>query len=97
MCEIDEIDDLEPFDLIISSMVQMLLNERLVEKFLHAKKWLKPGGRMFPTKRSIYVAPFTYIFLSEEQLSKTEFRLTCGVDVHHLPLPVSTHSGLLQP
>ena len=68
-----EIDDLEQFDLIMSSMGQMLLNERLVEKFLHAKKWLKPGGRMFPTKGSIYVAPFTDIFLYEEQLAKIEF------------------------
>ena len=36
-------------DVIISEpMGYMLLNERMLETFLHAKKFLRPGGRMFP-------------------------------------------------
>ena len=36
-------------DVIISEpMGYMLLNERMLETFLHAKKFLKPGGKMFP-------------------------------------------------
>ena len=74
----------------MSSMGQMLLNERLVEKFLHAKKWLKPGGRMFPAKGSIYVAPFTDIFVSEEQLAKLNFDL-------HVVLMFTTYHFLCPP
>ena len=38
-------------DVIISEpMGYMLLNERMLETFLHAKKFLKPGGRMFPSR-----------------------------------------------
>jgi len=31
-------------------MGYMLLNERMLETFLHAKKFLKPGGKFWPWK-----------------------------------------------
>ena len=52
--KIEEIELPEQVDVIISEpMGYMLLNERMLETFLHAKKFLKPGGRMFPSR---YVA-----------------------------------------
>jgi len=43
--KIEEIDVPEKVDVIISEpMGYMLFNERMLETFLHAKKWLKPGG-----------------------------------------------------
>jgi histone-arginine methyltransferase CARM1 len=56
-----------------SSTGQMLVDQGHIRNFLNAKKWLKPGGKMFPTKGCIYVAPFSDIFLYQEQLAKTEF------------------------
>ena len=49
--KIEEIEIPEQVDMIISEpMGYMLLNERMLETFLHAKKFLKPGGRMFPSR-----------------------------------------------
>ncbi len=43
--KIEEVDVPEQVDVIISEpMGYMLFNERMLETFLHAKKWLKPGG-----------------------------------------------------
>ena len=40
-----QIDLPEKVDMIISEpMGYMLVNERMLESFLHAKKWLKPEG-----------------------------------------------------
>lgn len=37
----------EKVDMIISEpMGYMLVNERMLESFLHAKKWLKPDGML---------------------------------------------------
>ena len=42
--KIEEIELPEKVDMIISEpMGYMLLNERMLETYLHAKKWLKPG------------------------------------------------------
>ena len=74
-------------DVIISEpMGYMLLNERMLETFLHAKKFLKPGGRMFPSRcvarhylidfqltlfrGDLHVAPFTDEALYMEQFNK---------------------------
>lgn len=44
--KIEEIELPEKVDIIISEpMGYMLFNERMLETFLHAKKWLKPGGK----------------------------------------------------
>lgn len=46
--KVEEIDLPEMVDIIISEpMGYMLYNERMLETFLHAKKWLKPGGNIF--------------------------------------------------
>ncbi len=44
--KIEEIDLPEKVDAIISEpMGYMLYNERMLETYLHAKKWLKPQGK----------------------------------------------------
>lgn len=46
--KIEEIDLPEKVDVIISEpMGYMLYNERMLETYLHAKKWLKPGGELY--------------------------------------------------
>lgn len=72
--KIEEVDVPEMVDIIISEpMGYMLFNERMLESFLHAKKWLKPGGKMFPTQGDLHVAPFTDDALYMEQFSKANF------------------------
>lgn len=45
--KIEEVDVPEQVDVIISEpMGYMLFNERMLETFLHAKKWLRPGGTL---------------------------------------------------
>lgn len=58
--KIEEVCLPENVDVIISQpMGYMLLNERMLESYLHAKNWLKPKGMMFPTQGDIHLAPFT--------------------------------------
>ena len=51
----------------------MLYNERMLETYLHAKKWLRPSGRMFPSRGDLHVAPFNDEALYYEQLNKANF------------------------
>ena len=70
----EEVDIPEPVDIIISEpMGYMLFNERMLESYIHARKWLKPGGKMFPTHGILYTAPFTDDALYMEQYSKANF------------------------
>jgi len=72
--KIEEIKLPEEVDIIISEpMGYMLLNERMLETFLHAKKFLKPGGKIFPTRGDLHVAPFTDEALYMEQFNKVNF------------------------
>jgi histone-arginine methyltransferase CARM1 len=72
--KIEEIELPEKVDMIISEpMGYMLLNERMLETYLHAKKWLKPDGKMFPTRGDLHVAPFTDEALYMEQVNKVNF------------------------
>lgn len=72
--KIEEITVPEQVDVIISEpMGYMLLNERMLETFLHAKKFLKPGGKMFPSRGDLHVAPFTDEALYMEQFNKVNF------------------------
>lgn len=72
--KIEEISVPEQVDVIISEpMGYMLLNERMLETFLHAKKFLKPGGKMFPSRGDLHVAPFTDEALYMEQFNKVNF------------------------
>ena len=45
--KIEEIELPEMVDIVVSEpMGYMLFNERMLETFLHAKKWLKPNGEL---------------------------------------------------
>ena len=68
--KIEEIQLPEQVDVIISEpMGYMLFNERMLETYLHAKKWLAPNGRMFPTRGDLHIAPFSDGQLFTEQVS----------------------------
>lgn len=72
--KIEEIEIPEKVDVIISEpMGYMLYNERMLETYLHAKKWLKPNGKMFPSRGDLHVAPFTDEALYSEQYNKANF------------------------
>lgn len=72
--KIEEIDLPEPIDIIISEpMGYMLFNERMLESYVHARKWLKPSGKMFPRRADLHVAPFRDESLYAEQLNKATF------------------------
>jgi len=72
--KIEEIELPEQVDVIISEpMGYMLLNERMLETFLHAKKFLRPGGKMFPSRGDLHLAPFTDEALYMEQFNKVNF------------------------
>ncbi|KAL1129504.1 hypothetical protein AAG570_012449 [Ranatra chinensis] len=83
--KIEEVELPESVDVIISEpMGYMLYNERMLETYLHAKKWLKPGGIMFPSKGDLHIAPFMDDALYMEQTNKANFWVqTCfhGVDL----------------
>lgn len=54
--KIEEIELPEKVDVIISEpMGYMLYNERMLETYLHAKKWLKPGGMLILYKVQTYI------------------------------------------
>ncbi|XP_075951185.1 histone-arginine methyltransferase CARM1 isoform X2 [Anarhichas minor] len=62
--KVEEVSCPDMVDVIVSEpMGYMLLNLKLMESFLHAKKWLRPNGLMFPSYGDIHLAPF-----SDEQL-----------------------------
>lgn len=72
--KLEEIQLPEKADVIISEPIgYMLLNERMLETFLFARKWLKPGGKMFPTQADMCIAPFTDEPLYTEQVAKADF------------------------
>ena len=71
---IEDITLPENVDIIVSEpMGYMLFNERMLETYLHAKKWLKEGGNMYPTTGTLYVAPFSDDNLFNERVGKSEF------------------------
>lgn len=72
--KVEEVEIPEMVDVIISEpMGYMLYNERMLESYLHAKKWLKPDGKMFPTTGDLHVAPFYDDALYMEHFSKANF------------------------
>ncbi|XP_054153891.1 histone-arginine methyltransferase CARMER-like [Oppia nitens] len=72
--KIEEITLGEQVDIIISEpMGYMLFNERMLETYLHAKKWLAPNGKMFPSRGDLHIAPFSDSQLYVEQLTKANF------------------------
>jgi len=77
-------------DIIISEPMGILLvNERMLESFLYAKKWLKPDGRMYPTMSNLFCAPFQDDYLFMETFTKSTFwTQNCfyGVDMRSLSM-----------
>ncbi|XP_060522657.1 probable histone-arginine methyltransferase CARMER isoform X1 [Cylas formicarius] len=72
--KIEEVELPEKVDVIISEpMGYMLYNERMLESYLNAKRWLVPGGKMYPTRGDLHIAPFTDDSLYMEQFSKANF------------------------
>uniref|UniRef100_A0AAR2JZH5 Histone-arginine methyltransferase CARM1 n=1 Tax=Pygocentrus nattereri TaxID=42514 RepID=A0AAR2JZH5_PYGNA len=72
--KVEEVTLPEQVDIIISEpMGYMLFNERMLESYLHAKKFLKPNGKMFPTIADVHLAPFTDEQLYMEQFTKANF------------------------
>ncbi|XP_005102517.1 histone-arginine methyltransferase CARMER isoform X2 [Aplysia californica] len=72
--KVEEVEVPEQVDTIISEpMGYMLFNERMLESYLHAKKWLKQDGRMFPTQGDLHIVPFTDEALYMEQYQKANF------------------------
>lgn len=88
--KIEEIELPELVDIIVSEpMGYMLFNERMLETYLHAKKWLKSSqtGRMFPSRGDLHVAPFSDAQLYIEQTNKANFWFSKdfhGVDLRAL-------------
>ncbi|CAG8449721.1 14264_t:CDS:2 [Acaulospora colombiana] len=62
-------------DTIISEPIGVLLiHERMLESYIFARdKYLKPGGTLFPSMGSIYLAPFTDATLWSETKGKARF------------------------
>ncbi|KAI5934378.1 Histone-arginine methyltransferase CARM1 [Manis javanica] len=72
--KIEDISLPETVDVIISEpMGYMLFNERMLESYLHSKKWLKANGMMFPTFSDIHLAPFSDEQLYMEHYSRANF------------------------
>lgn len=75
--KIEEISIPEPVDILISEpMGYMLFNERMLETYVHARKFLRPTNSaclMYPTVANLYVAPFSDEALYMEQASKANF------------------------
>ncbi|XP_067122561.1 histone-arginine methyltransferase CARMER isoform X2 [Centruroides vittatus] len=72
--KIEEITLPELVNVIVSEpMGYMLFNERMLETYLHAKKWLSPDGKMFPSRGDLHIAPFSDSSLYMEQLNKANF------------------------
>jgi len=76
--KIEEIELPEKVDVIISEpMGYMLYNERMLETYLHARKWLKPQGKMYPTHGDLHIAPF-----SDESLYANVSNICTAVGKH---------------
>ncbi|XP_064295614.1 histone-arginine methyltransferase CARM1 [Phalacrocorax carbo] len=72
--KIEEISLPESVDVVISEpMGYMLFNERMLESYVHSKKWLKSNGMMFPTFSDVYLAPFSDEQLYMEHYSRANF------------------------
>jgi histone-arginine methyltransferase CARM1 len=73
--KIELIDLPEKVDVIVSEPIGFLLvHERMIESYICARnRFLKPGGKMFPSSGTIYLSPFSDESLYQEQLNKIRF------------------------
>ncbi|CAG9462757.1 unnamed protein product [Pedinophyceae sp. YPF-701] len=88
-CMVEDARVPEKVDVLISEpMGTLLLNERMLESYIAARdKFLKPGGRMFPTFGRIHVALFRDEVLHAEVAAKSAFWANgsfYGVDISAL-------------
>jgi len=62
-------------DILISEPIGVLLvHERMIESYLYARDhYLKPGGAMFPSSGTIFLAPCTDASLWSQTMSKVRF------------------------
>ena len=62
-------------DVIVSEPLGFaLVHERMLESYISGRdRFLKPGGKMFPTDGTIFTAPFTDASLYEETRNKAAF------------------------
>ncbi|CAG06651.1 unnamed protein product, partial [Tetraodon nigroviridis] len=90
--EVEEVICPDMVDVIISEpMGYMLLGDRLMGSFMHARKWLKPNGLMFPSSADIHLAPFSDEQLYSEHYARASFwqqRSFYGVNLAALHSPV---------
>lgn len=65
----------EKADVIISEpMGFMLVHERMLESYIIARdRFLRPGGKMYPSTGSIYIAPFSDAAIHADQRAKASF------------------------
>lgn len=87
--KVEEVDIPEKVDVVISEpMGFLLVHERMLESYMAARdRFLKPGGLMFPSVGTIFVAPFSDDTLYQEQLAKVTWWQNTnfyGVDVSGL-------------
>eukprot|EP00920_Eleutheroschizon_duboscqi_P009468 GHVT01021895.1.p1 GENE.GHVT01021895.1~~GHVT01021895.1.p1 ORF type:complete len:417 (+),score=99.49 GHVT01021895.1:633-1883(+) len=68
-------NSLNKVDVIVSEPIgTFLFNERMMETFLLARDmFLKPGGKMFPSKCTLYLAPFSDATLHEDTRQRCSF------------------------
>ena len=87
--KIEKITLPEKVDIIVSEwMGYFLLYEYMIESLIYARdNWLKEGGKMFPSKASLFLCPFSEPSLYEERLSKWgEMEKEYGYGVDFTPL-----------
>lgn len=94
--KIEEVELPEKVDVVISEPIGvLLLHERMCESFLYARdRWLKEGGRMFPSSGTIYLAPFTDATGYAETLNRARFWQNSdfyGVDISCLSQDALEH------
>ncbi|KHN88140.1 Histone-arginine methyltransferase CARM1 [Toxocara canis] len=71
---VEDVSIPEKVDVIISEpMGYMLVNERMLESYINSRKFLKDGGRMFPSVGELHLALFSDEALFIEQSSKANF------------------------
>ncbi|KAI6178930.1 hypothetical protein M3Y98_00555200 [Aphelenchoides besseyi] len=72
--KVEEIELPEKVDVIVSEpMGYLLVNERMLESYVHARKFLNPNGRMFPTTSKLYFSLFSDEPVYQEQIQKSTF------------------------
>jgi len=69
--KVEEVTLPELADVIVSEpMGFMLIHERMLESYINARRFLRPGGKMYPGRGTIYGGPFTDHVLWTETHSK---------------------------